>query len=477
MSVDNLRFGTSISGLLIDGDPDTLYTVCTLTMAEPDGPIIEVPYIFMGETNQFDAPQKWFSSRTPPSSMIFKTSDGDISLFDIQWSGHTEKSGSGLSLGRIRPTEMVLHRRDGKLDDSLRVSEMRSHIDGLKEWTQLSAIKDNTETNESGLIRKVTVEVESISKLEWQQGDVTMTLQTDWRTSHAEEFDAGSLNVFDWVVFETKFETPQLINKHLSVHRKLQHLLVLVFDSPIHFRKHQVRDRAFALRLMSGELVNNPFVELISRRTVNEYAEKFPTKKDLQHPLFKVGLIGSEGLAQWTNEYERWQRFILPAVSVLGKRRIYIEDLIVSLSMSLEAAGKIIGHRDGEEESYWNKRPTTSTFVYRCLHLLDLNWGSRVESITGLARAAANSYNGTKHFNEGEMPDPDESFLISQVLKEVARLLALHIVDYSGDLLSRHPGAGISSQFSRIMETAKLRITHSGTWESSPNLRASLISE
>lgn len=468
MAVEKLKFGTSLAGLLVDGDPGTLYAGCTLTMVEPNGPVIEIPYIRGDATKQFEPVEKWFSSRTPPENMILKTADGEICLFEIQWSGHSVKVSDGLSLGKLRPTEIVLRRREAKLTDPLLVTEVRSHIDGLKEWSRFTAINHESETNEKGLVRKVVVEIESIAKVTWQQGGATMTVQTDWRTANPEGVDDGSFNIFEWVVIETKFEKPQRFFDHLVEHRKVLQLLVLVFGSPIHFRKHQVRDETFAFRLNGGKLVHYPFTELVSRRTVHEYAEKPPTKEDLQRPLFHLPQIGGEGMAQWAGEYEKWQRFILPSTAILGRRGVYIEDLIVSLSMSLEAAGNIIGHREGEDETYRGKSKTTSTYVYRCLHLLDLDWGDRVDSLIGLARATANSYNGTKHYNKGEMPDDDETFLISQVLRKVVRLLTLHIIDPSGALLKSAREDGSLWRIRDMFVVNELHITHDGKWVKEP---------
>lgn len=467
MAVEKLVFGDILAGLLVDGDPDTLYAGCTLRMEEPRGAVIEVPYIHMDSTKQFAPVQAWFSTRTSPPNMLLRTASGAVSLFDIQWDGHSVKSGNSVSLGKLRPMEIVLSNREADLEDPLLVTELRSHVDGLREWSRFTAIKHDTEANENNLVRKLTVEVESVAQVSWKQGDATMTLQTDWRTANPEGLNEGSFNIFEWVVLDSKFDEGHSFFDHYVEQRKLVHLLILVFGKPVHFRKHQVRDDSFSQRLNGGKLVNHPFVQLISRRTVGEYAEKPPTKEDLQRPLVYLREIGQEGLQRWADEFERWTRFTLPATATLGKRNIYVGDLVVSLSMSLEAAGHIIGVRDGEEETYREKSttPTTASYVYRCLHLLDLDWGDRVASPVGLARAVANGYNGTKHYNKGVLPDNDQTFLISEVLRKVTRLLTLHIVDPSGELLksSREPGGLWRMQ--DMFEANELRIKHDGKWE------------
>jgi len=468
MAVEKLPFGKSLAGLLIDGVEDTPYAGCTLRMIEPSGAFIDVPYIQGDETGQFAPVSAWFSTRTPPPNMALRTDEGEVSLFDIQWSGHSEKTGHSVSLGKLRPTEIVLWQREAALEEPLLVSEVRSHIDGLKEWSRFTAIKQDTESNEEGLTRKLIVEVESVAKVTWQQGGATLTLQTDWRTANPEGSDDGSFNIFEWVVLDSKFEQPQSFFDHLVEQRKVVHLLILVFGKGIHFRKHRVRDDTFAQRLMNGDFINNPFVELISRRTVHEYAETPPTKKDLQQPIFRLGQVGEEGMRVWGEEYETWKRFILPAASILSRRGVFVEDIIISLSVSLESAGHVLGVCEGEEETYFRERPTMATYVYRALQAIDVDWGDRVESIVGLARATVSSYNATKHFNKGEMPDSDQSYIISQVLRKVTRLLTAHIIDPSGELMKDVKEGANLWRVHEMLEAHELRISDDGKWHTEP---------
>jgi hypothetical protein len=477
MAIEKLPFGKSLAGLLVDGVAETPYAGSTLRMEEPNGAVIEVPYIQDDPTRQFDPVQAWFSTRTPPKNMLLKTAEGDVSLFDVQWLGHSMKSGHRVSVGKLRPTEIVLARREADLSTPLLLSEVRSHIDGLKEWSRFTAINHESKTDDKGLVKKVVVEVASLASVQWSQGDATMTLQTDWRTAHPETPDDPSLGIFDWVVLDSEFAKPAEFFDHLAEHRKVVHLLVLVFDGAIHFRKHRVRAETFTVRY-GNKLTHHPYVELISRRTVREYAEALPTKADLQRPLIYLEQLGSDGLTRWAEEYEIWKRFILPSVGVLGRRGAFVEDLVVSLSMSLEAGGHLIGVREGEKVTYTKPqrgtpKPTTATYVYRCLHSLDLDWGDHVESLVGLARAAANAYNSIKHFDRGEFPDNDRTYLVSVVLRQVVRLMVLNILDPSGALLKNFRE---EESLWRIHETFKdyeLRILHGGEWQAAPKPESS----
>lgn len=468
MTVEKLPFGKSLAGLLVDGVTGTPYAGSTLRMDEPNGPVIEVPYIQDEPTGQFEPVQAWFSTRTPPENMLLKTAEGDVSLFEVQWLGHSMKIGHGVSLGKLRPTEIALAQRKADLSTPLLVSEVRSHIDGLKEWSGFNAINHESETDDNGLVQKVVVEVASLDSVEWSQGDATMTLQTDWRTANPETADDPSFGIFEWVVLDSKFAEPAPFFDHLVEQRKVVHLLVLLFDGAIHFRKHHVRDKTFAVRYGNG-LIHYPFVELISRRTVREYAEMRPTKADLQHPLVSLRQLGPDALTRWAKEYETWRRFILPTVGVLGRRGVFVEDLVVSLSMSLEAGGHLIGVREGEEVTHSKSgRTTTATYVYRCLHSLDVDWGEHVESLVGLARAAANTYNSIKHFDRGEFPNNDETYLISIVLRQVVRLMVLDILDPSGALLKNFREEEKLWRIHENFKNYELRILDDGKWKTAP---------
>lgn len=471
MSVEQLPFGKSLAGLLVDGVTDTPYAGCTLRIDETNGAVIEVPYVQDDSTGQFAPVQTWFSTRTPPENMLLKTADGEVSLFEVQWSGHSAKSGRRVSLGRLRPSEIVLARREADLSSPLLVSEVRSHIDGLKEWSGFTAINQHSKTDDNGLVKKAVVEVASLLSVEWSQGDATMTLQTDWRLADPETHEDPSLGIFEWVVLDSKFAQPARFFDHLMEQRKIVHLLILVFGGAIHFRKHRVRDETFTVRFGNSKLIHYPFVELISRRTVREYAETLPTKADLQQPLVYLAQLGPDGLTQWAEGYETWKRFILPAVGILGRRGVFVEDLVVSLSMSLEAGGHLVGVREGEKTTYTKGRkpkPTTATYVYRCLHSLDVDWGGHIESIVGLARAAANTYNSIKHFDKGEFPDNDETYLVSIVLRQVVRLMVLDILDPSGALLKNFREEGSLWRIHEKFRDLELRILDDGGWTAAP---------
>lgn len=202
---------------------------------------------------------------------------------------------------------------------------------------------------------------------------------------------------------------------------------------------------------------------MISADTVGESEKLGPSRTDLQRFLLGFEQIGTIGLERWASKYEAWERFILPAAAVLKRRELYMEDIIVSLSYSLEAAGHIIGKRPGEEDTYWNgRRPTTSTYVYRCLEALDVDWGVIAPSLTALAKAVANAYNDIKHYDRGDFPHPEVQRVVSVVLQYVARLLALYIIADDEELLAGYRNKGALLREHTIFEHSDIRFDDSG---------------
>ncbi len=468
MALESLNFKSSVLGLLIDGDPETPYLAGRLDMVKPQGAIVEIPYLHHGNTDQFAAVRAWFSTRTPPKNMVLKTSEGDISLYDVEWSSHAVKTGQGISTGRVRPREVVLGRRDGDLSEPLLIAEVRSKIDGLRELSGFTAVSRDRERDSDGKMQKLIVEVQSVASIEWRQGDATMMLQTDWRTAGPEAPEDPSFGIFDSVVLDSRFSAPVGFAEHLAEQRKVVQLLILLFDGPIRFRQHRVRDASFSVRVGPNRPLHHPFLELISRSTVADFAEEYPSEASLQQPLVYLGQVGEEGLARWGKAHAEWRRFILPAAGVLGRKGAFIEDQVASLSMALEAASGIIGKRQGEETTYRGKSRTSATNFYRCLHLIDSDWGERVVDLVGLSRACADTYNGIKHFDRGEFPDAEQSYVISLVLRHMVRMLSLHLLDPSGALLRGMREESSPWRIRQLLEDFELKILEDGSWGHEP---------
>ncbi|WP_370568345.1 hypothetical protein [Frigoribacterium sp. CG_9.8] len=434
-----LEFGDSLSGLLIDGVEDTPYVGANFQLTRDSGAIVEVPYLSSPGVTQFSHVQSWFNDQAPPTNMLLLTPEGTISLFDIAWSGHSENwGGRRASIGSVRPALAVLGDRDGALADPLLIGEMRSRIDGLNEWSRLSAVSSDSGTDEEGRVQSVTMLLHRDDGITWQQGGATMAIRAGWFHSPAQDGYNRKTTVDDNVHIESKFSSgPMPFWEHFVEQRKVANLLVFLFGRPLSFREHKLRDDRFAARMNGGRVYEHPLTEVISRSTYRERRTELPSKKELGRPLAHMTQIGVEGLSAWSDNYGVWERFILPSASVLGRKERFIEDVVISTSMSMEAAGRILGERPGERATYSQRgHKTTATYVYRCLDGLDVLWPERIRDRIGLARAIANNYNNVKHYDRGDFPDHDESYVVSEVNQMIVRLLAIHITGRGNDLLA-----------------------------------------
>lgn len=133
--------------------------------------------------------------------------------------------------------------------------------------------------------------------------------------------------------------------------------------------------------------------------------------------------------------------------------------------MALEAAGQLIGLREGEEATWGRGKPSTATYVFRCLDLLAVKWGDYISSDIGLARAIANNYNDVKHFDRGDFPDHEETYLVSSVNKLLVRLLALHLTGKGDELLEPYRDGKELWPIQQRFEVVGMRVDDDGNWQ------------
>lgn len=469
MGVERLEFGDSLSGLLVDGVDGTPYVGATIRMTKDKGIVVEVPYLPDRGIEQFDHVQAWFGSRTPPTSMLLLTHAGTISLFDITWSGHSETwGGSRASVGSLRPTLAVLGRRDAGLPTPLVMKEMHSWADGLNAWSGLSSVRTERETDEQARVQSVTMTLDASDSFTWTQGSATLSLRAGWL--HAPERNGydRKTTVHDNVAIVSTFESgPAPFWDHFVEHRKVASLMVFLFGRQVSFRRHCLRDDLFATRSGDGRVISTPLTEVISRNSYRERIAEIPSGEELGNPIAGLRQIGSEGLEAWANNYETWKRFILPSASILGRDGAFLEDLVISTSMSMEAAGGIIGERPGDKAT-WSRRgtpkPTTATYVYRCLDVLDVRWPERVGDLVRLSRAIANAYNDVKHYDRGDFPEHDEVHVVSEISQMIVRLLAIHVAGRADDLLPFYRESEQFYQIKQALDAYELRLDEAGKW-------------
>ncbi|MFX1820959.1 hypothetical protein PV768_14280 [Pseudarthrobacter sp. CC4] len=432
--MNNKRFtmGDTAPGLVIDNVEDTPYVTGMLSFGELKGVSLLVP--FVNNTPQFAAVKGWVRDGRPPSNLQLLTDRGRFTLYGCRTSGSSlNMGGQGFSTVRITPQEVVYKDRDGDFDDALEVTELRSRIDGLTEWTDMGATSYSLVADEKNRAQKINVEVQSPPPLVWQHGDVTFELSTNW----AVDDEKPGFRVREWVCLTTKFETSRPCAEHFAEQRKIAALLTLMYGQAAVFRHHEIRDERFNAKVLTGKVVDVPFFEMVSEDTVSDYWRPLPG--EMKHPLATASDVGVEGLQRWLEGFDQWERVIHPGAGTLRRPESYVEDHIVNASVSLEAAGHLIGEVEGERES-WSTRgkrsyPTTATYVFRALAAVNLDWFDVAASRLALARAIANNYNDVKHPERGPMPPAEHTYVAGKIALLVVRLLALRLMEPDMDLI------------------------------------------
>jgi hypothetical protein len=431
MSNKPLEVGEWHAGILFGGGEGADAVAAVLSFESGRGVRLEIPCVGHGADDRFAVVRSWFRSQTPPKSLVFSSGSHRLTLFNLRWGGHSENE--NVTLGVLYAQDAVVGTRTGDASDELSMTELQTHMDALYEWTAFRAAKYESVTDEKGFVHRIEASVETVDELSWRQGDATMLLTTSWRSDNSRP----GLHVDEWTVLRSVFDEPRGVEDHLKEHVKVRLLLSLLYGSGVSFRRHDVLDERFYPRTMDGEIYSRSGQQLFTARTFRETSQPPITEEILRKGVARLPQIGREGLELWGEKFDQWKRFIHPASGILSRDRAFLEDRVVSLSMSLEAAGQILGKANGEEVTHKKGRSpeTMATYVFRCLSSLSVDWSRAADSNAGIARAVSNNYRNIKHFDTGDdFPDGDETFLVSQIAAVTVRLLVGNLVVPDGSL-------------------------------------------
>ncbi|WAH97789.1 hypothetical protein [Arthrobacter sp. MMS18-M83] len=413
---ERLTLGSSMSGLLVDGVDGTPWTAATLSVTD-QGVQLTVPFVY-GDS-QFQEVSRWLDAEDGRTNLIFRSHELNVSLFGLRISSRQVQFG-GVSEGQLIADDAVMMHRDGAVADILSVEELRSEIDGLLEWSRLSSVKFvPTSLGERRERRNtVTATIEQAEGIEWNQSDAHMQVATSWQVRPSRGFQ-----VDEFGALTTVFSDARPIKDHLHEQRKFVHLLSILFGHGMSFRRHEVRDKRFNNRI-NGQVISEPFVDLITSSTFRETQSDKPSQKDLLYPMVFMGHLQPFHLAAWSKSYEQIGRALHPILEIFRSPNAVLENRAINAAMSLEALGKgLVSKVDGEEATYRNGRyPSTGTYVLRCLSYANRPCKPEtLERQIAFARAIARNYNSIKHPGEIEFPEFLHTFMLSQLAVSIAR--------------------------------------------------------
>lgn len=467
MSDFQLEIGDSISGLLADGVEGTPWVGATIKMDRRRGLVVEVPYLRGADDGQFEHVRHWFESQKAPTNMELLTPEGAVGLFGIMWGGYRAPIGAWkASVGKLQPSVAVLESRKGRFEDPLVIDEVYSWIDGLNVWSGLSAVSIDPLLDERNIAKELTLTVKSELALEWVQGEANMRIQSIW--SEVSESDGYQRKVLiaDDVSLVSSFRSgPRGFDDHYREQQKVRHFMTFMYGRQLFFRRHSIRDERYSFTIYGRDDPIKPRIQLISSRTFADSVSEVPSRDKLKSPLANFQMVGADGMQAWCAAYEKWERFILPSVNVLGRDGVFAEDVILSTSMSMEAAGELIGDRDGEECLKGRGRNLpVALCIYRCLHVLGLELPDEFGDMVALSRAIANTYNTIKHSSRGGFPDGREISVVCELNKLIVRLLALYVANVD---LSSYVRSYVSVALNKLvgrMTSCSMSIDEGGKW-------------
>lgn len=424
-----LSVGESLTGLIWDGVEETPWIAAALTSSTMGGIVVEVPFISHQGVAQFAHVEEWLRGNGQPPNIGFFANNGTYTLIGCQYSEAVQHATSGLSVGRIIPQLSVSALRDNNFDEPLFIETMRSRVDGLQDWTDAKSFHADLDSDTHDPRKSITINFPDGKPFSWQQDAAMMSIgaKSGWESGHR------NFTIQDHIFLTSTFESPASFDDHLAAQRKVTALSSLLNSEPCYFREHEIRDSQFPEKFLDGKVADVPFHQAIFRNTFRESQNPEPGKQAFNYSIASLQVIGPQGLEKWASVREEWKRAIDPLVE-LFRRRTTVEDEFISASLSLEAAGHLLGEVPGESETYRGPKPTSSTFVFRCLSQLPTNWLDCAESVVGLSRALANMYNDLKHFDRHRVPDPAQLRLLCRLAVLTARLVIIKQISIAADL-------------------------------------------
>lgn len=113
-------------------------------------------------------------------------------------------------------------------------------------------------------------------------------------------------------------------------------------------------------------------------------------------------------------------------------------------------------------------RPTTATFVFRCLTTVNLDWSEIAATPLALAKAIAWNFNDVKHAKRGPMPPLEHTYVAGKVALLVVRRLALKLMDPTMTLVKAYGDDWKFTEFKRQIAEMNIYINEEGEFGRRP---------
>ncbi|WP_363355800.1 hypothetical protein [Microbacterium sp. LMI12-1-1.1] len=105
--------------------------------------------------------------------------------------------------------------------------------------------------------------------------------------------------------------------------------------------------------------------------------------------------------------------------------------------MAIEALGRNLTPREGEEQTLIRGNPTFTTYAFRCLARAGFTADTFGVPFHRIARAVSRRYADTKHPNTTELPDSGDTLVVTQIAFLAIRICLLMFAARTGLITDR----------------------------------------
>lgn len=347
MSQNVLEQGRPRIGWMLDGDPRTPEVAVMLELTE-DAIHLTIPTKGLFSAN--DPYARWFSHGTrfgddpdgtmyrysPPKNLFFYDHLGPVVLVGC-WAGASASNSNGAGFGRVNVEYAAVGQHDLNLD---KINGIRTEMPALNAWTGITSRSSSMTADAKQRTRTFTVEMRSPATTRLSRTK-NLSLMPTWRTS-APEADTQATHDILQLVTETRRGGEW--GDHLAPHHAVQDLISLSAWRQFGFSRVEVgkietvpprrRDAVGA-----SETVR--WSELVTHRL-----RKHTPWKTVPRFLFRYEDIGAAGVARWLRLRIKYERAMLPLISVIGQHGMFVEAAVLQTGIAVEALGYQLAHDD-----------------------------------------------------------------------------------------------------------------------------------
>jgi len=418
---NTLKVNETRIGHLIDGEEHTPWLACTLTFDPTLGPILTIPFVY-GQA-QFSMVQQWTDDHpSVPASLLFRDDRGGVVLTGLRY----RSTGGNLYMYTQITISAALFGEPVRTRKSYPIGELRSELDGLSEFTRLSAVSVTRSIDGT----RHTVEDLSREVVHWRHAGFTFSL--DVLTAPTASYADLSYAVETRTVVRSHSAAGATAEQHIAAQRPMRTLLIMLSGDAVFWRHHEVADRKLPIHTFSGATRHHEFVDAVLARTAEDVQQPRPERRAF--PVMTLDRVGSAGLQRWFRlaADPRFWRAINPVAEMINQRRMLIELQVLTTTAALESLGYHLNA---------GKR-TIKQHIQLCIDTVGGDWsvfgGSEL-----VAAAIGNTYNDLKHPDRLTPPTQAHMQLVVTLGVAIVRLVVFHLLKIGArqrnEFLDHHP--------------------------------------